>query len=84
MVQQRQGEKTFRYDQETDMLVIVFRDKPSVESEEIAQGIVLDFDEEGNVAGIEIEDASKWVDLRLEIAQLPLKRFGGDTVLNFR
>jgi len=64
---------TFRYDRETDMLVIVFRDETSVESEEIAQGIVLDFDEEGNVVGMEIEDASKRVDLnKLEIAQLPL------------
>ena len=42
-------------------------------SEEIAQGVVLDFDEEGNVVGMEIEDASKRVDLnKLEIAQLPL------------
>jgi len=61
---------TFRYDRETDMLVIVFRDETSVESEEIAQGIVLDFDEEGNVVGMEIEDASKRVDLsKLEITQ---------------
>ena len=64
---------TFRYDRETDMLVIVFRDKPSVESEEIAQGVVLDFDDKGNIVGMEIEDASKRVDLnKLEIAQLPL------------
>lgn len=64
---------TSRYDRETDMLVIVLRDKPSVESEEIAQGLVLDFDEEGNVVSMEIEDASKRVDLsKLEIAQLPL------------
>ena len=64
---------TLHYDRETHMLVIVFRDKPSVESEEIAQGVVLDFDEEGNIVGMEIEDASKRVDLnKLEIAQLPL------------
>ncbi|MFA0782379.1 DUF2283 domain-containing protein [Fervidibacter sacchari] len=64
---------TLHYDRETDMLVIVFRDKPSVESEEIAQGVVLDFDDEGNIVGMEIEDASKRVDLnKLEIAQLPL------------
>lgn len=64
---------TLHYDRETHMLVIVFRDKPSVESEEIAQGVVLDFDDEGNIVGMEIEDASKRVDLsKLEIAQLPL------------
>ena len=61
------------YDRETHMLVIVFRDKPSVESEEIAQGVVLDFDDKGNIVGMEIEDASKRVDLsKLEITQPPL------------
>jgi len=61
---------TLHYDRETHMLVIVFRDKPSVESEEIAQGVVLDFDDKGNIVGMEIEDASKRVDLsKLEITQ---------------
>jgi uncharacterized protein YuzE len=55
------------------MLVIVFKDKPSTESEEIAPGIVLDVDENGNIVGMEIEDATQRVDLsRLEIAHLPL------------
>ena len=45
----------------------------SVESEEIAPGFVLDFDTEGNVVGIEIEDASHKVELdRLELSALPL------------
>ena len=45
------------------MLVIIFHDKPSTESEEIAPGIVVDFDADGNIVGMELEDASKRVDL---------------------
>ncbi|TEU12163.1 MAG: DUF2283 domain-containing protein [Anaerolineales bacterium] len=48
--------------------------KPSVstESEEVAPGIVLDFDERNQVIGIEIEDASTFIDLsRLEMSALP-------------
>jgi len=64
---------TFHYDPTTDMLVVIFRGKASVESEEIAPGIVLDFDEDGNIVSMEIEDASKRVDLsRIEITHLPL------------
>jgi len=62
------------YDPETDMLYIGLRGGPSVESEEIAPGFVLDFDTEENVVGIEIEDASRKVELdRLELSALPLQ-----------
>jgi len=62
------------YDLETDMLYIGLRSRPSVESEEIAPGFVLDFDTEGNVVGIEIEDASRKAELdRLELSALPLQ-----------
>jgi len=44
----------------------------STESEEVAPGIVLDFDERNQVIGIEIEDASTFIDLsRLEMSALP-------------
>ncbi len=63
-----------RYEPETDMLYIGLVSKPSVESEEIAPGFVLDLDGEGNVVGIEIEDASRRVELdRLELSDLPLQ-----------
>jgi len=39
------------------MLYIRLMDAESVESEEVAQGIVLDFDQDNRVVGIEIEDA---------------------------
>ena len=63
----------FEYHKDTDMLFIRLVDSISVESEEISPGTVLDFDESNRVVGIEIEDASKFIDLsRLEISALPL------------
>lgn len=63
----------FQYFAESDMLYIQFSDRPSVESEEVAPGIVVDFDENENAIGIEIEDASKLMDLsKLEVSALPI------------
>ncbi len=63
----------FEYYPETDMLYIRLADGVSTESEEIAPGVVLDFDEQNRVIGIEIEDASKFIDLsRLELRAIPL------------
>lgn len=63
----------FEYYPDSDMLYIRLVDSPSVESEEAAAGIVLDFDEQGQVIGIEIEDAGKRMDLsRLELKALPI------------
>ena len=62
-----------QYDHETDMLYIRLVDRPSTESEEVASNIVLDFDEHNQVVGIEIEGASKFIDLsRLEVSALPI------------
>lgn len=63
----------FTYDSKSDMLYIELVDKTSAESEEVASGVVLDFDEKKEVVGIEIEDASKRIDLsRLELSALPI------------
>jgi len=63
----------FQYYPVTDMLYIKLLDRVSTESEEVAPGIVLDFGERNQVVGIEIEDASKVIDLsRLEVSALPL------------
>ncbi len=48
-----------RYDKEVDALYIDLLDLPSLESEEIAPGIILDFSEDGRVVGIEVLNASK-------------------------
>ena len=48
----------------TDTLYLDLVDRPSHESEEIASGIVVDFDVDGNVVGIEVEGAATRFDLR--------------------
>jgi uncharacterized protein YuzE len=61
------------YYPETDSLYIDLSSKPSSESNEIAEGIVVDFDEDGKVVGIDIDHASRILDLRkLEVEGLPL------------
>lgn len=63
----------FQYYPDSDMLYIKLAGGVSIESEEVAPGIVLDFDERNRVIGIEIEDASTFIDLsRLEVAALPV------------
>lgn len=47
----------------SDMLTIQLSKRPSVESEEVTDGFVFDYDEEGRVVGIEIEGASQRVDV---------------------
>ena len=51
---------------ETDSLYIDLSEKPSIESEEITVGIVLDYGVEGNLAGIDIdrrqEDPTEGID----------------------
>lgn len=61
------------YFPDKDMLFIKLTDAPSTESEEIAPGVVLDFDAENRIVGVEIEDAGQRVDLsRLELIALPI------------
>ncbi len=52
-----------RYYPDTDMLYIAFCEKVSMDSEEVSPGVVVDFDEDGNAVGIELEDASQRADL---------------------
>jgi uncharacterized protein YuzE len=48
-----------RYDPEVDALYVRFADAKIVESEELRPGVVLDFDVEGRIVGVEILDASE-------------------------
>lgn len=62
------------YYPETDSLYIDLAGHPSVESREISAGIVLDYDDAGNLVGIDIDNASLKVDLeRLVLSRLPGK-----------
>lgn len=62
----------FHYYPETDSLYIDLSSSESADSQEVAPGVVLDFDAEGKLVGIDIDNASKIVDLtRLEAEALP-------------
>ena len=60
------------YHAETDSLYIDLSETPSVESREVSEGVVLDYDATGNLVGIDIDNASKKVDLqKLILSKLP-------------
>jgi len=48
-----------KYDQEVDVLRIRFSSAAVDESDEEKPGIILDYDRDGNIVGIEILNASK-------------------------
>jgi uncharacterized protein YuzE len=61
------------YFKDTDTLYIDIKETTSVESKEISQGVVLDYDSEGNLTGIEIDNAHKVANLtKIETVALPL------------
>lgn len=63
----------FQYYPETDSLYIDLSDKVATNSQEAGPGVVLDFDAEEHVVGIDINHASQIVDLsRLEAEALPI------------
>lgn len=61
------------YYPDTDSLYIDLSEQPSVESREITEGIVLDYDAAGHLVGIDIDNASQKVELKqLTLSKLPL------------
>ena len=65
-----------KYYKETDSLYIDMSEKSSMESQEVAPGIVVDFDENNNIVGIDIQHASEHLNLsELEISSMPSKKF---------
>ncbi len=53
-----------QYYSDTDSLYIDLSSKPSVDSREVSDGIVLDYDVEGNLVGIDIDQASKKLEMK--------------------
>lgn len=49
------------YDASIDILRILLQDTPIEESDESKPGVIIDYDADGNVVGIEILDASQRV-----------------------
>ncbi len=68
------------YFPDTDSLYIDLADRPSAESREISEGIVLDYDSDGTLVGIDIDNASAKVALdTLVVSKLPgtIERIAG-------
>lgn len=66
----------FHYYPETDSLYIYLSKKSSAESREISEGVVVDYDEDGKIVGIDIDQASEIVDLSsIEAESLPVQNF---------
>jgi uncharacterized protein YuzE len=60
------------YDKLTDSLYIHLADRASVDSDEVKDGVVLDFDANGALVGIDVQHASERADLdKLSLSKLP-------------
>ena len=60
------------YYPDTDSLYIDLAERPGADSHEISEGVVLDYDADGRLVGIDIDNARNKVDLaRLTLHQLP-------------
>lgn len=58
------------YYPDTDSMYIELSERTSVESQEVSTGIVIDYDLEGNIVGIDIDNASK----KLNLSELVINR----------
>ena len=47
------------YDPETDILTLILRDMPIAESDEIKEGLIIDYSEDNKIVSIEMLDASE-------------------------
>ena len=62
------------YYPETDSLYIDLSHKPSVDSREVSDGVVLDYDELSNIVGIDIDQASTKLDINeIVLGRLPVQ-----------
>jgi uncharacterized protein YuzE len=49
------------YDEEADAIYLRLKETSYYESDEIKEGLILDYDEKGNLIGIEILDVSEYL-----------------------
>lgn len=55
------------YDSQTDILTVIFPETPVAESDEDKPGVILDYDEKGNLVPLEIMEASQRVSVPSKI-----------------
>lgn len=61
------------YYPETDSMYIDLSEKTSRKSREVSSGVVVDLDENGDIVGIDIDNASKKLNLKeLVLSKLPI------------
>lgn len=63
------------YYPDTDSLYIDLSERPSAESREVSPGVVLDFDADGEIVGIDIDHASQ----KLQLSELTLSKLPVDS-----
>ena len=62
------------YFPDTDSLYIDLADRPGVDAREVGDGVVVDLDAEGHVVGIDIDQASRHLDLaHLDLRRIPFE-----------
>ena len=62
------------YYPETDSLYMDLSSKPSVDSVEVSEGVVIDYDAKGQLVGIDIDNAGLKLDLKkLVLNKLPMQ-----------
>lgn len=61
------------YDPETDTLNLIFRDDKIEESDEVKDGVIVDYDKHGKIVSIEVLDASRHTKKPFEVSYEILK-----------
>ncbi len=62
------------YDPTTDSLYIHLVERPAADSDEVTDGVVLDYDAAGALVRIDVQHVSQRADLeRLSVSRLPLR-----------
>ena len=61
------------YDSKVDVLRVLFSNAPIEESDEDKPGVILDYDKDGNIVGVEILDAQKRLGEKENVRQVELE-----------
>jgi len=70
-VHERKTKMRMHYSKEADAIYIRLKESKIVDSDEVSDGVIMDYDKDGNVVGIEI----LWVSEKADIDQLIIQSF---------